>query len=80
MIPLTQITWEYISQHGKERRGRKTKTIYLNVSHIFKLEVEEHGTRISYSTNGNCTVEESPEQISAMMSRVYRKRAAATNY
>ena len=80
MIPLTQITWEYISQHGKERRGRKTKTIYLNVSHIFKLEVEEHGTRISYSTNGNCTVEESPEQISAMMSRVYRNRAAATNY
>ena len=80
MIPLTQITWEYISQHGKERRGRKTKTIYLNVSHIFKLEVEEHGTRICYSTNGNCTVEESPEQISAMMSRVYRNRAAPTNY
>ncbi len=80
MIPLTQITWEYISQHGKERRGRKTKTIYLNVSHIFKLEVEEHGTRISYSINGNCTVEESPEQISAMMSRVYRNRAAPTNY
>ena len=80
MIPLTQITWEYISHHGKESRGRKTKTIYLNVSHIFKLEVEEHGTRISYSTNGNCTVEESPEQISAMMSRVYRNRAAPTNY
>jgi hypothetical protein len=80
MIPLTQITWEYISRHGKERRGRKTKTIYLNVSHIFKLEVEEHGTRISYSTNGNCTVEESPEQISAMMSRVHRNRAAPTNY
>ena len=80
MIPLTQITWEYISQYGKERRGRKTKTIYLNVSHISKLEVEEHGTRICYSTNGNCTVEESPEQISAMMSRVYRNRAAPTNY
>jgi hypothetical protein len=80
MIPLTQITWEYISQHGKERRGRKTKTIYLNVSHIFKLEVEEHGTRISYSTHGNCTVEESPEQISAMMLRVHRNRAAPTNY
>ena len=80
MIPLTQITWEYISRHGKERRGRKTKTIYLNVSHIFKLEVEEHGTRISYSTHGNCTVEESPQQISAMMSRVYRNRAAPTNY
>ena len=80
MIQLVQITWEYISQYGKERRGRKTKTIYLNVSHIFKLEVEEHGTRISYSTNGNCTVEESPEQISAMMSRVYRNRAAPTNY
>jgi hypothetical protein len=80
MIPLTQITWEYISQYGKERRGRKTKTIYLNVSHIFKLEVEEHGTRISYSTHGNCTVEESPEQISAMMLRVHRNRAAPTNY
>ena len=80
MIPLTQITWEYISQHGKERRGRKTKTIYLNVSHIFKLEVEERGTRISYSTNGNCTVEENPEQISAMMLRVHRNRNAPTNY
>ena len=80
MIPLTQITWEYVSQYGKERRGRKTRTVYLNVSHIFKLEVEEHGTRISYSTNGNCTVEESPEQISAMMSRVHRNRAAPTNY
>ena len=80
MIPLTQIYWEYISQYGKERRGRKTKTIYLNVSHIFKLEVEEHGTRICYSTNGNCTVEESPEQISAMMLRVQRNRAAPTNY
>ena len=80
MIPLTQIYWEYISQHGKERRGRKTKTIYLNVSHIFKLEVEEHGTRISYSTNGNCTVEENPEQISQLMLRVHRNRNAPTNY
>jgi len=84
MIPLTQITWEYISNYGKERRGRKTKTIYLNVSHIFKLEVEEHGTRICYSTHGNCIIEESPEQISAMMLRVHQTRndpyIAPTNY
>jgi len=80
MIPLTKITWEYISQYGKERRGRKTKTIYLNVSHISKLEVEEHGTRICYATHGNCTVEESPEQISAMMLRVHQTRNAPTNY
>ena len=79
MIPLTQITWEYISQYGKERRGRKTKTIYLNVSHIFKLEVEEHGTRISYSTHGNCTVEESPQQISAMMLLVHQTRNKITS-
>jgi len=80
MIPLTQITWAYISRHGDERRGRKTKTIYLNASHIFKLEEEEHGTRICYSTNGNCTVEESPEQISQLMLRVHRNRVAPTNY
>jgi len=80
MIPLTQITWSYISRHGDERRGRKTKTIYLNASHIFKLEVEEHGTRICYSTNGNCTVEETPAQISAMMLRVHQTRNAPTNY
>jgi len=80
MIPLTQITWSYISRHGDERRGRKTTTIYLNPSHIFKLEEEEHGTRICYSTNGNCTVEESPEQISQLMLRVHRNRVAPTNY
>jgi len=80
MIPLTQITWSYISRHGDERRGRTTKTIYLNASHIFKLEEEEHGTRICYSTNGNCTVEESPEQISQLMLRVHRNRVAPTNY
>ena len=80
MIPLTQITWSYISRHGDERRGRKTKTIYLNASHIFKLEVEEHGTRICYSTNGNCTVEESPEQISELMLRAHRNRSAQTKY
>ena len=80
MIPLTQITWEYISNYGKERRGRKTKTIYLNPSHIFKLEEEEHGTRICYSTNGNCTVEESPEQISELMLRAHRNRSAQTKY
>ena len=74
MIPLTQITWEYISQYGKERRGRKTKTVWLNVSHIFKLEAEEHGTRVCYSTHENCIVEESPQQISAMMLRVYQVR------
>ena len=80
MIPLTQITWSYISRHGDERRGRKTKTIYLNPSHIFKLEEEEHGTRICYSTNGNCTVEESPEQISELMLRAHRNRSAQTKY
>ena len=80
MIPLTQITWEHISQYGKGRRGRKTKTIYLNASHIFKLEEEEHGTRICYSTNGNCTVEESPQQISQLMLRVHQTRSAPTNY
>ncbi len=79
MISLTQITWEYISNYGKERRGRKTKTIYLNVSHIFKLEVEEHGTRIYYSTNGSCTVEESPQQISAMMLQVHQTRNKITS-
>jgi len=80
MIPLTQITWSYISRHGDERRGRKTKTIYLNASHIFKLEEEEHGTRICYATNGACLVEESPQQISQLMLRVHRNRAAPTNY
>ena len=80
MIPLTQITWSYISRHGDERRGRKTKTIYLNPSHIFKLEEEEHGTRICYSTNGNCTVEESPAQISELMLRAHRNRSAQTKY
>jgi hypothetical protein len=80
MIPLTRITWEYVSRHGEERRGRKTKTIYLNVSHIFKMEEQEHGTRIHYAIHGDVLVEESPEKINAMMLRVHRNRAAPTNY
>ena len=52
MIPLTRITWEYVSRHGEERRGRKTKTIYLNAIHIFRLEEEEHGTRVCYAIHG----------------------------
>jgi hypothetical protein len=79
MIPLTQITWEYVSQYGKERRGRKTRTVYLNVSHIFKLEVEEYGTRVYYSTHGNCIVEESPQQISAMMLQEHQTRNKITS-
>jgi len=80
MIPLTQISWEYISNYGKERRGRITNTIYLNVSHIYKLESEEHGTRICYATNGACLVEETPAQISSLMLRVHQTRSAPTNY
>jgi len=63
MIPLTRITWEYISNYGKDRRGRKTKTIYLNAIHITRLEKEEHGTRVCYAIHGDVLVEESPQQI-----------------
>ena len=63
MIPLTRITWEYVSRHGDDRRGRKTKTIYLNAIHIFRLEEEEHGTRVYYGIHGDVLVEETPQQI-----------------
>ena len=69
MIPLTQITWEYISRHGEERRGRKTKSIYLNAIHIFRLEEEEHGTRVCYAIHGDVLVEESPQQILELIGR-----------
>ena len=80
MIPLTRITWEYISRRGEDRRGRKTKTIYLNTSHIFKLEEEEHGTRVCYAIHGDVLVEESPERISQLMLRVQQNRSAPTKY
>ena len=63
MIPLTRITWEYISNYGKDRRGRKTKTIYLNAIHIYRMEEEQHGTRVCYAIHGDVLVEESPERI-----------------
>ena len=63
MIPLTRITWEYVSRRGEDRRGRKTKTIYLNAIHIFRLEEEEHGTRVYYAIHGDVLVEETPQQI-----------------
>ena len=63
MIPLTRITWEYVSRRGEERRGRTTKTIYLNAIHIFRLEEEEHGTRVCYAIHGDVLVEETPEKI-----------------
>lgn len=81
MIPLTQITWRYIDRSDpSDRRGRKTKTIYLNAIHIFRIEEEEHGTRVCYAIHGDVLVEESPEQISAMMLRVHQTRNAPTNY
>ena len=67
MIPLTRITWEYVDRYGRDRRGRKTKTIYLNTIHIFRLEEEEHGTRVCYAIHGDVLVEESPERISQLM-------------
>ena len=69
MIPLTRITWEYISNYGKDRRGRKTKTIYLNTVHIFRVESEEHGTRIHYAIHGDVLVEETPQQILELVGR-----------
>ena len=69
MIPLTQITWEYISRRGEERRGRKTKTVYLNTVHIFRLEEEEHGTRVYYAIHGDVLVEETPEKILELVRR-----------
>ena len=64
MIPLTRITWRYIDRSDpSDRRGRKTKTIYLNAIHIFRVEEEEHGTRVCYAIHGDVLVEETPQQI-----------------
>ena len=69
MIPLTRITWEYVSNYGKDRRGRKTKTIYLNAIHITRLEKEEHGTLVRYAIHGDVLVEETPQQILELIGR-----------
>ena len=70
MIPLTQITWRYIDRTDEnDRRGRKTKTIYLNDIHIFRIEEEEHGTRVCYAIHGDVLVEESPQQILELIRR-----------
>jgi hypothetical protein len=79
MIPLTQITWEYVSRRGEERRGRKTKTIYLNVIHIFKMEEQEHGTRIHYAIHGDVLVEETPQQISELILQEHKNRNKITS-
>jgi hypothetical protein len=79
MIPLTQITWEYVSRRGEERRGRKTKTIYLNVIHIFKMEEQEHGTRVCYAIHGDVLVEETPQQISELILREHKNRNKITS-
>ena len=63
MIPLTKITWEYIDRYDRDRRGRKTKTIYLNAIHIYRMEEEKHGTRVCYAIHGDVLVEETPQQI-----------------
>ena len=70
MIPLTQITWRYIDRTDEnDRRGRKTKTIYLNDIHIFRIEEEEHGTRVCYAIHGDVLVEETPQQILELIRR-----------
>ena len=70
MIPLTQITWRYIDRSDpSDRRGRKTKTIYLNDIHIFRIEEEEHGTRVCYAIHGDVLVEETPQQILELVGR-----------
>jgi hypothetical protein len=79
MIPLTQITWEYISRRGEERRGRKTKTIYLNVIHIFKMEEQEYGTRVYYAIHGDVLVEETPQQISELILQEHKNRNKITS-
>lgn len=69
MIPLTRITWQYVSNHGEDRRGRKTKTVYYNVRHIYMMEELDYGTRIHYGSGGafsSSTVEETPAQISLL--------------
>jgi len=75
MIPLTQITWKYIDRtDDNDRRGRKTKTIFLNIDHIFRVEEEEHGTRVHYARYGEVLVEESPEKITELMLQVHQTR------
>ena len=70
MIPLTQITWRYIDRSDpSDRRGRKTKTIYLNAIHIFRIEEEEHGTRVCYAIHGDVLVEETPQEILELIRR-----------
>ena len=69
MIPLTRITWDYVANYGKDRRGRKTKTIYLNAIHVTRLEEEEHGTRVCYAIHGDVLVEETPQQILELIVR-----------
>lgn len=70
MIPLTQITWRYIDRSDpSDRRGRKTKIIYLNAIHIFRIEEEEHGTRVCYAIHGDVLVEETPQQILELIRR-----------
>ena len=70
MIPLTQITWRYIDRSDpSDRRGRKTKTVYLNAIHIFRIEEEEHGTRVCYAIHGDVLVEENPQQILELIRR-----------
>ena len=70
MIPLTKISWRYIDRtDDNDRRGRKTKTIYLNAIHIFRLEEEEHGTRVHYAIHGDVLVEETPQQILDLIRR-----------
>ena len=70
MIPLTQITWRYIDRSDpSDRRGRKTKTIYLNTIHIFRIEEEEYGTRVCYAIHGDVLVEETPQHILELIRR-----------
>ena len=74
MIPLTRITWEYVSRRGEDRRGRKTKTIFLNAIHIFKMEEQEYGTRVHYAIHGDALVEETPQQISELILQEHKNR------
>ena len=70
MIPLTQITWRYIDRSDpSDRRDRKTKTIFLNAIHIFRVESEEYGTRVCYAIHGDVLVEETPQQILELIRR-----------
>ena len=75
MIPLTKITWRYIDRtDDNDRRGRKTKTIYLNAIHIYRMEEDTHGTRIHYAIHGDILVEETPQQISELILQEHKNR------